>query len=91
MKEIDANREAWSLLTEGHYHRFKEALGKRTTLINRIILHELGDVSKKRIIHLQCNTGAEVTVWTSFLKTSIMRIFWPVISTWTPGSSNPTS
>ncbi|MFP4078175.1 MAG: class I SAM-dependent methyltransferase [Candidatus Izemoplasmataceae bacterium] len=59
MKEIEANKVAWAKLSEDHYHRFKEALSERPSLINRIIQKEIGNVKGKKLIHLQCNTGAD--------------------------------
>ncbi|MFW6298313.1 MAG: class I SAM-dependent methyltransferase [Bacillota bacterium] len=59
MKEIEANKAAWAKLAEDHYHRFKKVLSERPSLINRIIQDELGDVQGKKVIHLQCNTGAD--------------------------------
>lgn len=59
MKEIDANREAWSLLAEDHFEHYKKRLENEQILLNRIIREELGDISGKSLIHLQCNTGAD--------------------------------
>jgi len=59
MKEIEANKKAWNLLAEDHYHRFKAALQNEDSLINDIITKELGNISGKSLIHLQCNTGAD--------------------------------
>ncbi len=59
MKEVDANRQAWSLLTQEHYEHYLEILKKEQYKINPDILSELGDISGKRVIHLQCNTGAD--------------------------------
>lgn len=59
MKEIDANRHAWSQLSEDHYHTFKKLLTEKKHKFNKYIQAELGDLSGKRIIHLQCNTGAD--------------------------------
>ena len=59
MKEIEANKVAWGTLAKAHYENYKQALGKEEILINRIIRDELGDVKGKKVIHLQCNTGAD--------------------------------
>lgn len=59
MKEIEANKKAWSLIAEDHYHAFKEKLEKETSIINDVITKELGDITGKKLIHLQCNTGAD--------------------------------
>lgn len=59
MKEIESNKEAWGKIAEDHYRAFKQAFGKGTHRLNEYIEKELGDISSKRIIHLQCNTGAD--------------------------------
>lgn len=59
MKEIDANKEAWALIAKDHYQHFREALSREESLLNEVITRELGDVSGKSLIHLQCNTGAD--------------------------------
>ncbi len=59
MKEMDINRNSWGLLSEDHYKHFKQALTDGSHRFNRIIEKELGDISGKRLIHLQCNTGAD--------------------------------
>ena len=59
MKEIEANKAAWALIAEDHYHSFKKALSERPSLINQIIRDEIGDVKGMKVIHLQCNTGAD--------------------------------
>ncbi|WNF38564.1 class I SAM-dependent methyltransferase [Bacillaceae bacterium IKA-2] len=59
MKEIETNKKAWGLIAEDHYKAFKKRLEKETSLINNVITKELGNISGKKIIHLQCNTGAD--------------------------------
>jgi len=59
MKEIESNKHAWGQISEGHYHHFKKALHEGTHQFNRNIQNELGDLSGKKIIHLQCNTGPD--------------------------------
>ncbi|MFW6319691.1 MAG: class I SAM-dependent methyltransferase [Bacillota bacterium] len=59
MKEIEANKKAWGLIAEDHYKRFKQRLTDTTSLLNEIITEEIGDISGKKILHLQCNTGAD--------------------------------
>ncbi len=56
---VAANREAWGLLSKDHYEHFKWRLQTEHSLLNRIITAELGDISGKTVIHLQCNTGAD--------------------------------
>lgn len=62
MKEIDSNKEAWSRISEDHYNTFKSVLEKGNHRLNCYIQNELGDVTGKKIIHLQCNTGADTIV-----------------------------
>jgi SAM-dependent methyltransferase len=59
MFEIEANKEAWGLLSKDHYLHFKRCLEDTNFKLNPIITRELGDVSGKKILHLQCNTGAD--------------------------------
>jgi len=59
MKEIEANKEAWNLLAKDHYENYKKKLASENSLISSIITEELGDINGKKIIHLQCNTGAD--------------------------------
>ncbi len=62
MKEIDSNKEAWSKISEDHYHTFLAELKSGNHQLNDYIQKELGDISGKSIIHLQCNTGADTIV-----------------------------
>ena len=59
MKEIDSNKHAWSQLSKDHYLTFKKFLLESRHKFNRYIQNEIGDLSGKKIIHLQCNTGAD--------------------------------
>lgn len=59
MFEIEKNKEAWSLLSEDHYNHFKQKLSDKNFQINPIISDDLGDIKGKKILHLQCNTGAD--------------------------------
>ena len=62
MKDIDANKDAWSKISEDHYRHFKETFSEGIGELNSYIKEELGDVSGKNIIHLQCNTGADTII-----------------------------
>ncbi|MEB1808806.1 MAG: class I SAM-dependent methyltransferase [Bacillaceae bacterium] len=42
-----------------HYEHFKVQLAQDDFNLNRMVEKELGDVSGKKILHLQCNTGAD--------------------------------
>ena len=59
MKEIESNKHAWGKISEGHYHHFKKALLEGNHKLNKHIQSELGNLNGKKIIHLQCNTGAD--------------------------------
>ncbi|WP_026478551.1 class I SAM-dependent methyltransferase [Alkaliphilus transvaalensis] len=59
MNQIEANKHAWGLLSEDHYHHFKKRFLEDSYRLNPIVLKEIGDVAGKTILHLQCNTGAD--------------------------------
>lgn len=56
---IEMNQEAWDKVSEAHYHYFKEALKDPQFKLNPLVDQEIGDLSGKRVLHLQCNTGAD--------------------------------
>jgi ubiquinone/menaquinone biosynthesis C-methylase UbiE len=62
VKEIESNKEAWSKISEEHYHTFKESLMNGTHRLNEYIQWEISNLSGKKVIHLQCNTGADTFV-----------------------------
>ena len=53
MKEIEANKAAWGLLSKDHFNYCKKALQENRHFLSEIIEEELGDISGKTIIHLQ--------------------------------------
>ncbi|MCL2594002.1 MAG: class I SAM-dependent methyltransferase [Promicromonosporaceae bacterium] len=59
MHEIESNKHAWGQLSADHYRTFKAALAEGRHQLNRYIQAEVGDLTGKRVIHLQCNTGAD--------------------------------
>lgn len=59
MKEIESNKHAWGQISEDHYHTFRKWLGEGSHELNVHIRREIGDLRGKRVIHLQCNTGAD--------------------------------
>jgi len=59
MNEVEVNKEAWGLLSKDHYKHYKKELLENRHFLSSIIENELGDISGKAIIHLQCNTGAD--------------------------------
>ena len=56
---IKANKQSWGTLAEDHYHTFKTRLLAGETTLSPTQIEELGDIAGKRLIHLQCNTGAD--------------------------------
>lgn len=56
---IEANKQAWATLAEEHYQNFKNYLLSHETTLNATQIQELGDITGKTLIHLQCNTGAD--------------------------------
>lgn len=59
MKEINANKHAWSQLSQDHYNTYKKLLSENCHQLSKYIRSEIGDLSGKKVIHLQCNTGAD--------------------------------
>ena len=59
MNGVEANKHAWGKLSEDHYHAFRKRLFEGKHHFNKYIKRELGDLTGKKIIHLQCNTGAD--------------------------------
>lgn len=59
MKEVEANKKAWGMIAKDHYHVFKERLQRTSSTLNDIITKELGTIKGKKLLHLQCNTGAD--------------------------------
>lgn len=56
---IEANRRAWAMIAKEHYEAFRQFLFQHQSTLNATQVQELGDISGKRLIHLQCNTGAD--------------------------------
>jgi SAM-dependent methyltransferase len=59
MNEIETNKKAWGLISKDHYESFKKMLLENKHHLSSIIEKEIGDISGKSVIHLQCNTGAD--------------------------------
>jgi SAM-dependent methyltransferase len=62
MKEIEANKVSWGQLSKVHYEYYKKAILEKRHNFSKIIEEELGNISGKTIIHLQCNTGADTVL-----------------------------
>ena len=59
MKEIDSNNMSWSVIAESQYERFRQQVIEGKHSFNTHIVNELGNIAGKKVIHLQCNTGAD--------------------------------
>lgn len=59
MQEIEANKHAWSQISRDHYESYKKKLLNGKHKFNPYIKKEIGDLTGKSVIHLQCNTGAD--------------------------------
>lgn len=56
---IRTNRDSWATIAQAHYETFKSFLSANESTLNQTQLQELGDIEGKKLIHLQCNTGAD--------------------------------
>jgi SAM-dependent methyltransferase len=56
---IEANKRSWGLIAREHYETFKARLAAQETTLSPTQIEELGDIRGKRLIHVQCNTGAD--------------------------------
>jgi len=71
MKEIESNKHAWGQLSKDHYETFKERFSNGTHKLNPFIEKEIGDLSGKKVIHLQCNTGADTMILAKLAKSAV--------------------
>ncbi|SDC08533.1 Methyltransferase domain-containing protein [Pelagirhabdus alkalitolerans] len=62
MNQVEKNKEAWGLLSEDHYKHFKKRFEEDNYFFNPFVLKEIGNLSGKKVLHLQCNTGADSIV-----------------------------
>lgn len=62
MKEIETNKVAWGQLSKAHYEHYKKEIHEKRYNLSKIIEEELGDISGKTVMHLQCNTGADTVL-----------------------------
>ena len=63
---FEANRQGWNLRTEAHKSSAfynVEGWKKGATSLNEIELREVGDVSGKKLLHLQCHFGQDTLSW----------------------------
>ena len=59
IKEIKANEHAWGVNSKQHYNHFKRLFLAGEYQLNKHIQAEIGNLTGKKVIHLQCNTGAD--------------------------------
>ncbi len=55
----EANKRSWGSIAADHHEHFKAVLEKQESTVYPPQPDELGDLRDKRLIHLQCNTGAD--------------------------------
>jgi SAM-dependent methyltransferase len=59
MKETEINRIAWGKLAKEHFDRFNKELKNGIKKLNPLVEEQLGDLNGLKVLHLQCNTGAD--------------------------------
>ena len=59
MNKVEENKKAWGLISQEHYKHFKKQFKEQKYSLNPIVLKELGNICGKKVLHLQCNTGAD--------------------------------
>ncbi|MEI6796265.1 MAG: class I SAM-dependent methyltransferase [Methanomassiliicoccales archaeon] len=66
MKQMEANRRRWDELAERHLHSTSypiEAVISGLSTLRPIELEAFGDVTGKRLLHLQCHIGLDSISW----------------------------
>jgi SAM-dependent methyltransferase len=58
-KYIETNKNSWATVAKDHYESFRKTLSRVESTLSEVQQEELGDISGKNLIHLQCNTGAD--------------------------------
>ncbi|MCL2620545.1 MAG: class I SAM-dependent methyltransferase [Defluviitaleaceae bacterium] len=71
MREIQSNKHAWEQLSHDHYLHFKKKLEDGSHQLNKYIQQEIGDLSGKKVIHLQCNTGADTILLAKMAESAV--------------------
>jgi SAM-dependent methyltransferase len=56
---IQSNQDAWNALAENQYKRFKQRFEENDIQLNPLLIPHIKDIKGKRVLHLQCNTGAD--------------------------------
>jgi SAM-dependent methyltransferase len=56
---IESNKNAWNTLAEHHYQHFKKRFEEGNNQLNPLLLPHIQDIAGKKVLHLQCNTGAD--------------------------------
>ncbi|MDF1515377.1 MAG: hypothetical protein P1S60_16325 [Anaerolineae bacterium] len=58
-KYIEAHQQSWSLLARDHDETCKKRLAETDNTLSAAQISELGTITDKKLIHRQCNTGAD--------------------------------
>lgn len=58
-KYIEVNKQSWATIANDHYETFRSMLSVNKSTLSQTQIQELGNIEGKRLIHLQCNTGAD--------------------------------
>jgi SAM-dependent methyltransferase len=56
---MKANKRGWATLAREHYETFRSILSANRSTLSPTQVRELGNIEGKKLIHLQCNTGAD--------------------------------
>lgn len=56
---IESNKNAWATLAKTHYNTYYKLIKTGNLTLNPLVEKELGDIKGKKVLHLQCNTGAD--------------------------------
>lgn len=59
MNETEINRIAWGKLSQDQFNRFNKDLADGTKILNPLVEEQLNDLKGLKVLHLQCNTGAD--------------------------------
>ncbi len=71
MKEIESNKHAWGQVPADHYQSFKKSLAEDKHHFNPYIQNKLGDLKGKKVINLQCNTGADTMLLAKMAESAV--------------------
>jgi hypothetical protein len=59
-----SNKQGWDRLAETHYKNYHtDQLLAGKPLLDDLIIREVGDVTKKSLVHLLCHIGTDTLSW----------------------------